>query len=101
MRLDNSDVVEYRRLAGCLRNEGSIPIHWVQELKWPGREADHTPSSSATLPKSTVRGAIPLISHMLSWRSVSVRTGTHLPKFIIVIIIIIIIIIIISQVPII
>ena len=72
---------------------GLIPIEWVQELKWPGREADHTSFSSATLPKSRECVAISLISHMLSWNSVSVRTETLSPEFIIIIIII-------SQIPI-
>jgi hypothetical protein len=65
---------------------GSIPIQWVQELKRPDREADYTPFSSTTLPKSRVRVAMSLVSHMLSWNSVSVQTETTLPEFIIIII---------------
>jgi hypothetical protein len=82
-RLENS-VVYYRRRAGWPRNWGSIPVQWVQELKRPGREAHHTTFYSATLPKSRVRVAISLISHLLSWNSISVRTETLLPEFIII-----------------
>jgi hypothetical protein len=41
------------------------PSQWVPEAKWPGHEADHSPSSTE------VRngGGIPLLPYMTSWHS--------------------------------
>jgi hypothetical protein len=48
-----------------------LPTQWVQGaisagVKWPGREADHSPVSSAELKNG---GAMSPLCHMLSWHS--------------------------------
>jgi hypothetical protein len=44
------------------------PIHWILgPLSWPGREADHSPPSSAEVKNG---GAIPPLPHTSSLRSV-------------------------------
>jgi hypothetical protein len=54
------------------------PIQWVPEalslgVKRPGREADHSPPSSAEVKKS---GAIPPLRNTSSWRDAWLSKGT-------------------------
>jgi len=46
-------------------------------VKWPGREADHSPSLVPRL--QMVDGAIPPLSHTSSWCGTWLSTGTTLP----------------------
>jgi hypothetical protein len=51
-----------------------LPIQWVPgEGKRKGREADHSPPSSAEVKNG---GAIPPLPHMSSWRRAKLSTGT-------------------------
>jgi hypothetical protein len=43
-----------------------VPRAASQEIKWPGREADHSPPSSAEVKNV---GAVPPLPHMSSWRA--------------------------------
>jgi hypothetical protein len=59
------------------------PIQWVlwalsPGVKWPGHEADHSPSSAAQVKNG---GPIPSPYHMSSWHSALLSTGTILLFF--------------------